>query len=127
MNPSYIFAALAIPATKQVISRCAHTDALVSQAVIACALERHRIEKGSYPESLDAVRLADGKALPPDPMDDRSMRYRKTADDRYALWSIGFDGKDDGGRRVLDEKKPEDTKFSVEKYVGDWVWDFPQK
>lgn len=127
MNPSYILVAMAIPATKQVISRCAHTDALASQSVIACALERHRIEKGSYPESLDAVRLADGKALPPDPMDGKPMRYRKTADDRYALWSIGFDGKDEGGRRVLDEKKPEDTKFGNEKYAGDWVWDFPQK
>jgi hypothetical protein len=125
MRPSYILASLAVPVTSDVISRCAHTDALVKQAIIACALERHQIAHGSYPDSLDAARLADGKPLPPDPMDGKPMRYRKTADGRYALWSIGFDGKDDGGKRTLNEKKPEKTRFSDAAYVGDWVWDFP--
>ena len=41
--------------------------------------------------------------------------------------SVGFDGKDDGGKRGLDENKPENTKFNDEKYLGDWVWDFPAK
>ena len=93
--------------------------------LIACALERQRIEKGSYPDSLDAVRLADGKSLPPDPMNGKPMHYRKTADGRSAVWSIGFDGKDDGGKRTLDQKKAKETKFHDASYTGDWVWDFP--
>jgi hypothetical protein len=28
---------------------------------------------------------------------------------------------------MLDEKKPEDTRFHDPNYVGDWVWDFPAK
>ena len=51
--------------------------------------------------------------------------YRKTPDGRYALWSVGFDGEDDGGKRVLDEKRPEKTRFYDPSYAGDWVWDFP--
>ena len=124
-HPSWILASLALPATRGVMARCAYTNSLVNQAVIACALERHRIEKGAYPDSLDALHLADGKPLPPDPMDGKPMRYRKTPDGRYALWSIGFDGKDDGGKRTLDKKQPEYTRFHDAAYLGDWVWDFP--
>jgi hypothetical protein len=124
-HPSYIMTAMIAPAITSVISRAIYSQALINQAAIACALERHRIANGSYPDSLDAVRLADGKPLPPDPMDGKPMRYRKTADGRYALWSLGFDGTDDGGKRVLDETKPGNTRFSNAKYVGDWVWDFP--
>ena len=124
-HPSYFMTSLIAPALGNVINKVIYAQTLVNQAVIACALERRHVEKGIYPDSLDAVRLADGKPLPPDPMDGKPMRYRKTPDGKYVLWSIGFDGKDDGGKRVLDEKKPERIWVNDEKYVGDWVWDFP--
>ena len=124
-KPSYILLMLMAPALNSFISHLIYTDALVNQSIIACALERYRIEKGSYPDSLDAVRLADGKPLPLDPIHEKPMGYRNTADGKYALWSVGFDGKDDGGKRTLNEKKPENTQFHKTDYVGDWVWDFP--
>jgi len=123
-HPTYIMVALIAPAVNQIVHKVAYTQSVVNQALIACALERYRIEKGAYPDSLDGVKLADGKPLPLDVMNNKPMGYRKTADGKYALWSVGFDGKDDGGKRVLDEKKPESTKFSDTKYVGDWVWSF---
>jgi hypothetical protein len=55
------------------------------------------------------------------------MGYRKTGDGRYALWCVGFDGKDDGGKRGLDATNPLNTGFSRPDYVGDWVWDFAAK
>ena len=127
MHPTYIMTSLIAPATKNIVSRCIYTQVLLDQAVIACALERHRIKHGSYPDSLDAVKLATGKPLPLDVMNGKPMGYRKTADGRYALWAVGFGGEDGGGKRTLDEKHPENTKFSDTKYVGDWVWDFPAK
>ncbi len=126
-HPTHIMVCLIAPALSNIVNRAVYTQTLVNQTAIACALERHRIEKGSYPESLDAVKLFDGKPLPLDVMNDNPMSYRKTADGKYALWSVGFDGKDDGGKRVLDKMKPESTRFSDEKYLGDWVWDFPAK
>lgn len=124
-HPTYIMLALIFPAFTSFINNVRYTQALVNQSIIACALERYRIEKGSYLDSLDAVKLADGKPLPLDPIQEKPMGYRKTADGRYALWSVGFDGKDDGGKRTLNEKKPENTQFHKADYVGDWVWDFP--
>lgn len=108
-----------------VIRNLIYTQSLANQAVIACALERHRIENGSYPDSLDPLKLTDGKPLPLDVMSDKPMGYRKTPDGKYALWCVGFDRKDDGGKRTLDQTQPERTKFSDENYSGDWVWDFP--
>ena len=124
-HPSYIIPSVIIPAYSFFIYKSIFTQALVNQAIIACALERYRIENGAYPDSLAAVKLADGKPLPRDPIHDKPMGYRKTADGRYALWSVGFDGKDDGGKRTLNEKKPENTQFHKTDYVGDWLWDFP--
>ena len=49
----------------------------------------------------------------------------KDGDENFNLWCVGLDGKDDGGKRVLSEKHPENTKFADAKYIGDWVWDFP--
>ena len=126
-HPAYIMTTMIAPAFKSVLTRAIDTQALVNQATIACALERYRLDKGNYPDSLDAVKLADGKPLPLDVMNDKPMHYRKTTNSKYALWSVGFDGKDDGGKRTLDEKHPENTRFSDEKYLGDWVWDFPAK
>jgi hypothetical protein len=124
-HPSYMMASIIAPATTRVIDRVIYSQTLVNQATIGCSLERYRLAHGNYPDSLDAVRLADGQPLPRDVMNGQPMGYRKTADGRYALWSVGFDGKDDGGKRVVDAKHPENTQFHDPKYVGDWVWDFP--
>ncbi len=62
--------------------------------------------------------------MPPDPISGKSMGYRKTADGMYALWCVGVDGKDDGGKQVLNPKKLESTRFSDRAYKGDWVWSY---
>ena len=125
LHPFHIIASLVVPATNSVNLRAAYTQCLVDQATIACVLERHRIEKAAYPDSLAGLTLASGKPLPMDALSGKPMGYRKTDNGKYALWCVGFDGTDDGGKRVLDAMKPEGTKFGDENYQGDWVWDFP--
>lgn len=125
LHPYSIVASLMVPAFSSVIQRAAYTQCLVDQATIACALERHRIDKGAYPDSLAGVTQSNGKPLPLDALSRKPMGYRKSENGKYKLWCVGFDGKDDGGKRVLDEKKPEATKFADKNYKGDWVWDFP--
>jgi hypothetical protein len=119
-----IIACMMLPASTHVISRAAYVGALNSQAIIACALERWYLEHKSYPDSLDELKRAGEPSLPGDPLGNGPMHYRKTADGRYALWSVGFDGKDDGGKRVLDSRKADNTRFSDASYKGDWVWSF---
>jgi hypothetical protein len=118
------FTALAAPTHCRVLLNFAHSQCVVDQATIACALERHRLAKGDYPETLQGLALANGKALPNDALTGGAMGYRRTSPGKYRLWCVGIDGEDDGGRRVIDRTTPNATKFSDPIYRGDWVWDY---
>lgn len=120
-----LMALMIVPATITVSSRVVYAQSLVDQASVACALECYRLGHGSYPDKL-AEAYPDG-AIPKDVLSGTSLGYATTEVGRYQLWSVGLDGKDDGGKRVLDEKKPESTRFHSANYVGDWVWDYPVK
>jgi hypothetical protein len=124
-HPGEILARLAMPANWTVSCRVVYAQSLVNEAIAACALERYRIEHNTYPDALEAANRPGEKSIPPDVISGKPMGYRKTPDGRYALWCFGLDGTDHGGKRVLDEKNPESTKFYDPNYSGDWVWDFP--
>lgn len=122
---SRFLASMAYPVVSTCAGNALYSEALSSQAIIACVLERYRIENGSYPASLSGLTTWEGKPLPLDPITGKEMGYRKTENGRYALWSAGFDCKDDGGKRNLDSKNPDTIRFHKKEYIGDWVWDFP--
>lgn len=113
--------------SKDVICRAIYAQCLVNEAIAACALERYHIEHGGYPDSLADANRAGETSIPLDVISGKPMGYRKTANGKYALWCVGFDGKDDGGKRVYDEKNPSGARFSDPGYLGDWVWDFAAK
>ena len=83
----------------------ARNRAEVALLKAALALQAYKMEKGSYPENLDA--LAEGgylKAVPGDPFGlEKPLRY-KLDGAKYALWSVGPDGKDDGGKAIGGDK-----------------------
>jgi len=83
-------------------------EVMVRQSIIACDLERHRLDNGSYPASLGEL----GIPVSNDPLHDSPFVYRK-AGDFLVLYSVGPDGKDDGGVKVK-RKGPYDQ--------ADWVW-----
>lgn len=71
------------------------------------ALSAYRQEKGRYPESLDAL-VSDGylDAAPGDPFSPGSAALGYKPDgEKFALWSVGPDAKDDGGKPVEMEGK----------------------
>ena len=79
------------------------------------------MEHGAYPDRLDAANHPGEPAIPLDIISGRPMGYRRTADGRYVIWCVAFNGKDHGGKRVLGGKNREPTDAA---YAGDWVWDF---
>lgn len=93
--------------------------------IVVLALRAYRLERGVHPEKLDALVPSYLQAIPADPFGGGEvLRYQKKGTD-YKLWSIGTDGKDDGGRPVEDKtQKPNSRlRFLVKpESVGDFVF-----
>jgi hypothetical protein len=93
----------------------AHKQTLINETMLACALERFRMAKGTHPESLDALVPKYIAALPHDVLNGQPLKYRRSNDGGFALHSVGWNETDDDGR--------EGAKGSFED--GDWVWRQP--
>lgn len=117
----YVLSRLLLPAVARVIERSAVCQVITRQAIVALALERHRIARGNYPESLDALVPEFSKAVPLDPISRQPFRYRRTDDGRFVLYSVGWNRQDDGGNYVLRDKKQRNFAYDQ----GDWIWPLP--
>ena len=82
----------------------AHNQTLVNEAQIACALERYRLAHGEYPETLDALVPQFIEKLPHDIIGGQPLHYRRTADGKFLLYSVGWNETDDGGQASPREK-----------------------
>jgi len=71
--------------------------ALHDALVTILALHRWKLDKGAFPENLDAL-LTDGylQTLPDDPYSDTILKYQQQGD-KFILYSLGADFDDDGG------------------------------
>lgn len=63
------------------------------------ALHAYRDTHGAYPERLQDLVPELLDTLPMDLADGQPLRYRRT-DGGYLLYSVGYDGKDDGGQHA---------------------------
>lgn len=68
--------------------------------------------RGSYPETL--------AALPHDLITGQPLKYRRTDDVRFLLYSVGWNEADDGGAVVLKKSGQPDPE------KGDWPWQVPE-
>ena len=106
--------------------RFIRTEALVRLARTACALERHRLAHGSYPESLDSLAPQFIDAVPRDVINGGELKYRRTDGDHFVLYSIGWNGKDDGGEvRLWGGRSAPPENRGIDPKEGDWVWKYP--
>jgi len=108
---------LVMPSLHASLSRAAYDQAILNAARTACALEDYRLQNGHLPATLDALVPTFLPALPPDPVADGPLHYVPSGDDDYLLYSIGWNGKDDGG---VIARKPGSTAPDLDN--GDWVW-----
>jgi len=108
-----VIAALFLPELNKVPLKAAMAQTAAGQAALACVLERYRLANGSFPEKLDALVPGFISQLPNDVITGEPLKYRRTDDGQFVLYSVGWNTKDDGGtsgRTLFDEKD------------GDWVW-----
>jgi serine/threonine protein kinase len=87
------------------------SQTMVNEAQIACALERYRLAHAKYPETLGALAPQFIEKIPHDIIGGQPLKYRRTADGKFRLYSVGWNETDDGGK---------DGGSDLSK--GDWVW-----
>jgi hypothetical protein len=98
------------------LNMCYRSRAWLDAAVAMLAIREYHRRQGVCPSRLDELVPDHLPRLPIDYVDRKPLRYRRT-DDGYLLYSIGLNGKDDGGisgRRSpyrFDEENP-DVVFS---------------
>ncbi|MBI2301166.1 MAG: hypothetical protein HYU66_19840, partial [Armatimonadetes bacterium] len=93
---------------------CKHTAAAAQNALltVSLALRAWRLEHAGYPERLTELVPEYLPGLPADPFAlSGPLGYRREGE-RYVLWSIGPDGRDNRGQQILD---------STQNEIGKWL------
>ena len=86
--------------------------------LLACRLELFALDHGGrYPEKLEELFPDDVTSIPKDPFASAPLRYQAT-NDRYLIYSVGFDEKDDYGKIAWKGSYRRDFR------EGDWVWTY---
>jgi hypothetical protein len=117
----HLLADIAIPNYVKANQTAAFNQTLANQAQIACALERYHLVHGEYPETLDVLAPQFMKKIPHDIIGGQPLKYRRTPDGKFLLYSVGWNETDDGGQVALKKGG------SVDQEKGDWVWQYPAK
>ena len=122
ITPYTVFERMLVPALGTIVKKFAQAQSSVDLARTAIALERYRLARGGYPESLDALSPQFIAQVPHDVIGGQPLKYRRESDGQFVLYSVGWNEKDDEGEVAL--KK---NSSSVDPDQGDWVWRYPKK
>lgn len=119
-SPFTIMAGMLLPALSKATDKANRAQATAGLAIVACALERHRLAHGAFPPSLAELVPAYLPSVPTDWMGGGPLHYERTDDGWFRLWSIGLNGKDDGGvfRKLTDNGRSQSEDL-------DWPWPLP--
>ena len=110
VEPFYFFLfRLSAPVFSSVADRYVMLHTVIDEVRIACALERHHLANGAYPETLGELVPVSLKAVPLDLYSRQPLVYRRDGAS-YLLYSTGKNRVDDGGRvdvSVSETKQPD--------------------
>jgi hypothetical protein len=122
-SPYKVQALMLFPAIGRAVEKFAAIQVSIDLARVACALERYRLAHGEYPETLDALAPQFIEKVPHDIINGKPLHYRRTDDGKFVLYSVGWNGTDDGGQIVF----AKGSVKVVDREKGDWVWQYPAK
>ena len=120
-RPYDMLSRILLPALTRFAERCARGQACADLARVACALERYRLANGQFPDTLAALAPNFIAKLPHDVINGQPLKYRRTDDGQFVLYSVGWNETDDGSTIGLTESGNWDPK------QGDWVWRYPAR
>jgi hypothetical protein len=114
-----------IMALAGVTRKVMQVDVAKETALAAIALKRYQLKYGHYPPDLNSLVPEFISAVPLDSVDGQPLRYRRNSDGSFLLYSVGENGKDDGGDPSL-EKGITSSNYSWQNiHALDWVWPQP--
>jgi hypothetical protein len=105
-----------------VVKRAMRAETDRSLTLGAIALKRYELRHGQPPETLAALVPEFLPAVPVDYMDGKPLKYRRNANGGFVLYSVGENGKDDGGDTTL---PPDKTHLRNVWFRQDVVWPAP--
>jgi len=114
-SPFKTIADQVIPNFSKAAEVIARNQTFANEGQIVCALERFRLAHGGYPETLDALVPQFMEKIPNDMIGGQPLKYQRTSDGNFLLYSLGWNEKDEGGD-VAHVKKGDVWEY------GDWVW-----
>jgi hypothetical protein len=118
-----IFAALMLPAVDAASNAEDRTNSVLAMTQLSAALAVYRTSHEAYPEKIDALVPAVINKLPVDSYNEKPFVYKRLADG-YLIYTVGVNGKDDGGSsnemsafegRPLDDLEPTEAETLREK------------
>ena len=115
-----VFAKLLLIPSSKVQLKLAGAQGTADLANLACALERHRLRAGQYPQQLSELVPQSIQQMPHDVISGEPLHYERTKDGLFLLYSIGWNENDDGGQPGFFA-----SGRGPEKKEGDWVWRYP--
>jgi hypothetical protein len=115
-SPSTFIAAIAVPNFTRAWQCAAANQDKARQALLACALERYHLTHNNYPERLALLVPEFLSELPADVITGKDFLYARKGEDRFLLYSVGWNEKDDGG--VVTRQ----SGGGIDLFKGDWVW-----
>ena len=118
-----LFSALLLPALSAIAQKSAFAQTTADEAVLACALERYRLAKGEFPETLAALNPQFIQSMPHDIITGEPLKYRRKENGQFILYSVGWNETDDSGKVIMNDKEK-----AIDITQGDWVWpEYPEK
>ena len=79
------------------MKKAAQAEAARGLLITAIALKRYHVRNGKWPDSLEQLVPDFLGKTPLDFMDGKPLRYKPVPGGQYRLYSVGLNGKDDGG------------------------------
>jgi hypothetical protein len=109
-----------MPPTSKRGNSTRRTHAYIRCTTVALAAERYLRIRKKWPESLDKLCPQFLTAVPLDPFDGKSLRFRRV-EDGVIIYSVSSDGTDDSGN--LDREHP--NRHGVD--IGVRLWDVAKR
>jgi hypothetical protein len=109
------------PNLELILRRVFEFETQREMTIAAIGIKRHQLHAGKLPSDLTALVPEYLPQLPHDWMNGKPLRYHQNSDGTFTLYSVGVDGRDDGGDPTPIEGK---RAYSIWK-ERDAVWPMP--